>query len=427
MDWARYKVTLDNSTGTPPFHTSQIALDANGTFVAEVLLNKLTTSTFAVVLVSGNGAREKVVPETIAIRHWLNEPGGPVLTNSLGLAQADRTFAPMIAKGARLPATASETFQTTVALRRTDADAVIRIPIVEGERDRADRNLRVALIEIRPKDVRLDLPKGSDVEITFEVDESRRVTVVADVQLVDSQFDAVIDLSNVAPPDPDELQRALADVRQRMERLRESAERSGSQRAHDRLAQLDDEQMLSRAHDEVRAARTDEGAAAAADEHLRNIQSELDEVQSDVRLPALLAELTSLLDACREMVGRLGDSDDRAELTDLERRTEQARRDDDAAAVEALTERAAALQVLLLKRDGSFDVSVFYYFRENQNQLVPPGKAQALIREGERAIADQDWAALPGVNQRLRMLLPADLPDPADGGVQRQPGLGRRA
>ena len=200
VDWSGYRVELDNPSGRPPFRSPKIALDQNGGFVAEVVLTELDTSTFGVVLTGPRGVRERVVPDAFTIRHWANEPGGSVLTNGLGLAQAGGEFAQMLAKGARLPAVTTETFRTTVPLRRTDADAVIRIPIVEGEHARADRNLQVAVIEIRPRDVRIDLPEGAEVEITFEVDESRRVSVVADVPLVQEQFEATIDLSVVAAP-----------------------------------------------------------------------------------------------------------------------------------------------------------------------------------------------------------------------------------
>ncbi|MDQ3402536.1 MAG: Hsp70 family protein [Actinomycetota bacterium] len=425
QDWTRYKVVIGNPKGKPPFTTPQITLDSGGAFVAEVQVDELTASTFTVTLLNPQGGQEKVVPNTLTVKHWLNEPGGAVLTNPIGIAQADKTFAPMLAKGARLPAVSRDTFHTTVALLRSDADAVIRIPIMEGERERADRNLLVGVIEIRPKDVSIDLPKGSDVEVTIEIDESRLLTVVADVPLVEEQFEAEIDLSKVSAPDSRELRRELADVERRWERLRESADRSGSSQARARFARMEEERLLMLAHDEVRAAGGDNGVASAADERLRTIQAELDTVESDVRLPALLAELTTALDSCRELVGRLGDADNRAEFAEMERKAELARRSEDTAAIEDLLLHAADMQMVLLKRDGSWDVTIFYYFREHQHELTSPGRAKSLIDEGELAIARSDYASLPGVNQRLRMLLPSSLPDPT-GGIQRQAGPGRR-
>lgn len=417
QDWSRYHVVLDNPEGRPPFRTPQVQLEANGTFVTEVQVDEQTSSTFTIRLVDHTGTVEKVTPPTITIQHWLNEPGGAVLTNSLGLSEADKSFAKILDKGTRLPATARGVFHTTVALHRTDTDAAIRIPIVEGEEGRGDRNLQVGLIEIRPKDVRVDLPRGSDVEVTIEVDESRRVTVVADVPLVDEQFEAEIDLSNVRPPTADDLEHELREVQDRLTQLRESADKSGSQPAQNRLDQLDQERRVNLAKNEVRASVTDPGAAAAADQKLREIQSELDKVEQDVKLPARLNDLRGVIQHCRELVSRLGDADDRAELDDIERRHEQVRRNPDSTTVEELYNRAVDLETVMMKRDGTLDISVFYYFRENQHKLTSPVKARALIAEGDEAIAEKDWRALPGINNRLRRLWPADLPDPSDGGV----------
>ncbi len=425
-DWTGYHVILDNAEGKPPFRTAQVALDPSGAFDTEVQVNELTASNFAVLLTNPGGGTEKVRPAAIVINHWAQEPAGPVLTNSVGLSQADRTFAPILAKGTQLPSSAREIFHTTVALHRTDAESVIRIPIVEGEHKRADRNHQVGLIEIRPKDVRIDLPEGSDVEVTVEVDESRRVTVVVDVPLVDEQFEAVIDLSSVRPPAVRDLERELRAVRQRLEELRASARTSGSAQARKRLDRLDEEHLLEGAQDEVRAATEDSGSASAADQRLREIQAELDEVEADVGLPLRLAALSEGIDRCRELVGRVGDDRDRAELAEFGRRRDLlSRADPDPKAVDELILRAAEFERDLMNRDGTLDIAIFYYFRTHRHELGSPTEVRRLIAEGEAAIRRNDWQALPAVNDGLRRLLPPSAPDPVDGGIQLRRGPGR--
>lgn len=417
QDWSGYQVMLENPDGKPPFRTPRVALDEQGTFVTEVQIDEQTTSSFAIRLLDPSGAGQKVTPASLSITHWFNEPGGQVLTNSLGLAEADRSFSRILVKGSRLPARARGVFYTTVALHRSDADAVIRIPIVEGERPRADRNLQVGLIEIRPKDVRIDLPRGSDVEVTIEVDESRRVTVVAEVPMIDEQFEAELDLSHVRAPAVAELERQLSEVQERVARLRSSAESTGSERAREVLDQIDDERRIGLVGGEVRAANDDDGSAAAADQQLREIQSMLDDAEEATQLPAKLAELSAAIREAREVVGRGGDAEDRAELAEIERRANALREEPDLALIDELIERIMELEVVIMRRDGSLDVSTFYYFRDNVQRLTDPAKARSLIREGEDAVARQDWRSLPAINQRLRRLMPKDLPDPGSGGV----------
>ncbi|MFD1152242.1 Hsp70 family protein [Saccharothrix hoggarensis] len=426
VDWTGYRVELVAQRATSMFRSPKMPLDAQGAFVAEVSLAELGATTFTVLLTGPHGRVERVTPADFTIDRWVNEPGGEVLTNGLGLAQADGVLAQMLAKGTRLPAKAREAFRTTVPLRRTDADAVISIPIVEGERQRANRNQQVAVIEIRPRDVRLDLPEGTKVDILFEVDESRLVTVVADVPVVDEQFEAIIDLNAVRAPSVAALRDVLAEVERRAEELRASAERSLSERALARFARLDEERLLAQAASEVSAASGDPGSAASADDKLRTIQAVLDDIESDVRLPRVLADMSEAVEVCRELVDRVGTPDDLVELADLERRAGQARAEEDADAAERVVNRALDLELVLLRRDGSLDVTVFHYFRANEHQMSSPHQARTLIDRGERALMTGDASTLAEVNQRLRALLPATAADPATGGVRRERGFGGR-
>ncbi|HEX7301769.1 Hsp70 family protein [Lentzea sp.] len=416
QDWSRFHVVLANETGTPPFRTPQVSLDAQGAFVTEVRLDERTTSTFTLLLGDADGVRHAVDPATVTITHVVNELGGQSLTNSLGLSEADGTFTPVLHRGTRLPAVMSGTFYTTVPLHRTDSDAVIRIPLVEGERTRADRNTRIGLIEIRSSDVRFDLPSGSEVEITLEADESRLLTVVADVPLVDEQFEAVIDLSNVPPPDPAALERELREVHGRLASLREDDRLPAH--ARDRLDQLESEQVLALTRDDVKAAATDPGRASAADEHLREAQDVLDEVERERDLRGLLDELDEQLAHCRELLDLSGAPDDHLELADLERRAADLRATPERAAIEELLNRATHLATTVMKRDETYDVALFHHFRTNLAKLRQPVRARALVAEGNLALAQSDWRLLPAINQELRGLWPAGEQDRAPGGVR---------
>lgn len=102
---------------------------------------------------------------------------------------------------------------------------------------------------------------------------------------------------------------------------------------------------------------------------------------------------------------------------------EQARRDEDADAAERVSGRALDLEVVLLRRDGSLDVTVFHYFRANADRMSSPNQARVLIDQGEHALMTGDTRTLSEVNQRIRGLLPATMSDPTTGGVRRQRGF----
>ncbi|MEV4471075.1 Hsp70 family protein [Nonomuraea sp. NPDC049419] len=407
-----YSVVLNNPEGRPPFTTGRVPLNATGHFVTEVDLDEGRTSRFSVELLDEQGAPRPLTPDSLSIKLGEVEFGGVRLAHSLGIQLADRAFAPMLRKGATLPASVREVFHTSSALHRSDSEALISIPILQGERSRGDRNREVGKLEIKPRDVTIDLPAGTEVEVTFEVDNSSLVTVVADVPLVQTQFEAEINLTEVRTPDADTLERLLAEVEQRLAALRGST----VPEAVRRLEKIDQEGGLDVARAQVRAARVDAGAAATAEERLRELQSELDAVEDAAQLPALVEELEGLLAEADRLILAAGDAGDRQELSALRQRSRDAIQAQDFTAIRTQTDRAYSLLMELERRRPDWPVKVFQALRE---ALTLTGRAHDLIREGERAITRGDQQELEGVNQRMIRMLPKEEQDKIIGLIRR--------
>ncbi|MBB4688422.1 Hsp70 family protein [Amycolatopsis jiangsuensis] len=418
-DWSRFRIALNDPERRPAYRTVPVSLSPDGTFTVDVLLAERTVNRFGVELTDPSGAPAPVQPATLTITHQPNEMMGQTVVNTVGLTEADGSFTPMLMKNTPLPASKRQTFYTTSTLRRGDTSAVIRIPVAEGERRRGDRNQQVGVIEIRARDVRFDVPRGRDVEMTFEMDESRQVTVVAYVPMLDREFEAVIDLKQQRIPDEQLLRRMLSELEARHEELRSQVETTRSDRARGLLQRLDDRATVATARDEVTAGRTDEAAATAAEERMRDAQADLDDIEAELRVPEVMERLSDQIEYTRGLVDRVGSEEDRAELADIERRYAAVAQDRDADAGERLSDRLLDLQVVLLRRDGSLDLEVFNALRAMQGQMTDPARARELIREGERMVSASNWAALPDVNRRLRKLLPDQGRD-VRSGVQRK-------
>ncbi|RKT55177.1 Hsp70 family protein [Saccharothrix australiensis] len=412
VDWTEFSVTLSNPDGQPPFRSAQLKPNAEGAFVTDVDVDAHRTSRFTVELTDGTGTRRALTPDTLSITHRDVEFGGVRLAHSLGIQLADRAFAPMLRKGATLPTRVREVYRTSGVLRRDDADAVVRIPVVQGERTRADRNRLVGVVEIRPRDVRIDLPAGTDVEVTFDVDASSVVTVVADVPLVDAQFEAEISLDDVRTVAPPALRAQLGEAEARLSSLRDRATTSSSVEAQQRLDKLDDESAVQVARDQVDAAKVDTGAAASAEERLRELNAELDDIEEALELPALVHQLHAMLDEAQGLADQGGTPADRQELGELRRRAQEAIDARDAVAVRAQIDRVGVFLVELERRGPDWPVKLFYGL---QSMVPPSTAASGLVREGNRALAARDARALDAVNQRLIRLLPQEEQDKVIG------------
>ena len=116
------------------------------------------------------------------------------LINTLGVALASNHYDRFFEKGSGLPLRACRNFRTMTPLRQGQSGALLRIPLVEGEQDLADRNRKVGELEIPAENIRRDLPACSDIEVALSISADRIVRITAYLPLLDEQFEGKIDM-----------------------------------------------------------------------------------------------------------------------------------------------------------------------------------------------------------------------------------------
>ena len=90
----------------------------------------------------------------------------------------------------------------TKVLSRTipkGSDDQLLINVLEGSRYSAPQtNLPIGIISISGKDLKTDLIKGGDIELSFEISESRDITVMAYIPMIDQEYKEVFNPSTRA-------------------------------------------------------------------------------------------------------------------------------------------------------------------------------------------------------------------------------------
>lgn len=412
--WTGYSVTLDNSESAVPFRSGRIPLNDKGAFGTMVDLDADRTSRFRVELTDGTGTPCELEPDTVVLTHRAGpELGGVTLGDSLGVSRADEGFTVLLRKGTTLPATVHKPFKTSDALRRADLDGVLRIPIAEGDRSRGERNRRVGMLEIRSADMHIDLPAGSEVEVTFEVNQSGMVTAVADLPVADVQAEVVIDLNSVAPSTHEKLVEQFRELEERLKMLPGRSDMSSP--AAPLWRRIDEEKAISSLREQVDAAAVDPIAAVAAEDRIRDLHSDLDDVADALAVPELIRELETTLADTLVLIDRIGDAGDRRSHAELRARADEAIRTRDAVAIRRQLDRAHEFMIDLLQHHPDFPLLVFHSLAE---RLQDTPAAGPLLREGSRAAASGDMRELTSINHRLRMLLPPDMPTGPIGVVE---------
>jgi molecular chaperone DnaK len=289
---------------------------------------------------------------------------------------------------------------------------MIRIPLVAGEYQRADRNRRIGRIEVEPSQVRRDVPEGSEVTFTIVIDESQLVVARAYVPILDEEFEHAINLESETVPEHGELARGAQAEKRRLEAARRQAAEIGDSRATEVLARVDNERIVQDVEALVDAARVDPGDAATCGSRLLTLRAAVDEVEDALEWPRLVRETEELLPQVREIVMAKGDASHRHSLAIGEAALQQAIAAHDADLLRQRAEDLRILAMLVLEQSGELQILIFEDLRMLGPEMRDQAEAAQLITTGAQAAASGDVSTLRHVNDQLRGMLPTPPPPP---------------
>ena len=153
-------------------------LSPEGSFVLQVRLERSRRNKFVVRAFDRAGAQVPLATSAFAIVHGVSI-GDPPLARAIGIARADDTTRVYFPKGTPLPARRTFAHHTVRPIAARSDDDALAVPIVQGESMRAHRNRLIGMLQLRG--VERDLPAGSRIEVTLEIDRSGQLATRADV------------------------------------------------------------------------------------------------------------------------------------------------------------------------------------------------------------------------------------------------------
>jgi len=402
-----FTIEFANPGMQPAWRSPKIPLSPDGKFMTTLVAQAGRTNTFQITLCDPNGQIQNVDPKEFAYTVAV-VPTAPPLIHNVGIALADNRVIWFLMKGTPLPHRKRMVLKTAVELRAGTTD-VLHIPIIEGQNRLADRNPLIGYLKILGTQIRRNLPPGSDIELTLEVDESRMVKTSATITMLDQDFGTIIELEKPAP-DIDRLETEFEQERQRLTELERQASETGDASANQIIQdQVYGEQMLNNVSNALNAAEGDVDAGDKAQKRLLDLRIALDQAEESLRYPALVAKVENLLTELRDLIARSGS---KPEFQRLYQRLEgDARRAQQSRNVDLLVRTAddlSSLQVAILREQPDFWVGFFQYLEESRHQMTDQARAEDLFQSGYRAQNANDVPRLRAIVQQVIALLPRD-------------------
>jgi molecular chaperone DnaK len=330
------------------------------------------------------------------------------LIHSMGVGLANNEFHRYFRKGEALPARHRDVLRTATHLRRGQADDVLRIPVLEGQNDRADRNHHVGSLEIKGSDVKRDVPPGSDIEVTLEIDRSRLVRVKAYVPVLDEEFENVLNLGG-EKFDREAFRKAFEREKERLDKLRQKVKDTRDPDAEKALFRIDGERMVHDLEVSFAASAADADAADKCRNRLLDLRAALDEVEDRLEWPGLVADAEKEMEVERKIVNETDyrvTTEEKNQFAALEREIRRAIGANDPDLLRRKIQEMDGLGIRILYRQPGFWVARLNHLEGIKNTMTNPGQAENYLAQGRRAINNNDVDGLQAAVRQLISLLP---------------------
>ena len=411
-DFTGFTVELVNAK--TQWRSGKISLRADGVFVAHLHAEPGERNIFAIELCDSTGKTLKTSPDAFPYTIGAVVEEQPLI-HSMGIALANNDYLRLFEKGQGLPLKATTDLRTVRAIRQGQSGELILIPIVEGDHSRADRNRRIADLPIDAAKIHRDLPAGTEVEVTLQMDESRILKVTAYVPILDEDFHKSIELRHHHQAAED----LANDFETEMKRFNQvKADAGKADGVPSLVKEVASNPLLQEVKRLLVAAKGDPNAAAECEKRLLELKLQFDQAADALAWPAMVAEVRGWLGDLQSISEQFGSEMQQERVTELQEQAETIISERKADSLRAKQEEIKRLYFQILLAQPAYWVGQFQRMEAMKAKMTDAGRASRLIDQGHNFIAKNNNTALENIVRQLWDLLPPVVAEAAQRGYQ---------
>ena len=406
------------------WRSGTIQLKADGKFKLRLKAKKDVRNTYAIELLDSHGSTRTIVPDTVV---YTMTGGAGVISeqpifNSISVALTNNERSIFFNKGGSLPAKKTEVFRSAHALHKGESGEVLKVPVVEGEMEKADHNPLLGTLEIKGAKIRRDLPAGTEVEVTLILDASRMLTAKAYVPMLDEEFEAVIEHDKRSPEYP-ALKKQFEHEEHRHEEMLVKAKDTESKSLTILVQNIEESGRVEEIEKLLDAGRGDASAAKEAEKRLLELRVNLDKAEDLLKWPALITEANQVIDDLDKLIEEHDMPEHQERADKLREQVEELVSQERAAPLRKKIEQIIDLHREILFAQPSFWVGWFGYLEKQRAKMPDTGAADRLCNQGYQCIQKEDISGLANVVRQLFKLLPREVAEEVERERGYQSGL----
>jgi molecular chaperone DnaK len=278
--------------------------------------------------------------------------------------------------------------------------------VVEGPAENhSTTNKPIGLLLITGKQIARDLLRGTGIDLTFELSESRDLTVHAYLDGTNQEFSQVFD-----PKPRDVPIRVLTSevelLESRFQAERRQAEANNNREVAEELEKLEKDVEGLAAKATLLAIDDVTDDRFKFEDQKRKIAQRIYQVTAGKNLDAAKAEYTATKHELADLVRRLGTSKEQQQFEEQMGQDFGVTVSNNLEKVRAANATLNRLQFQILMRTPEFLMGLFESLVERRSTMNNPGLSENLIETGQRHILKEEWDALRVVIGRLWDLVP---------------------
>ncbi|MFW1915156.1 Hsp70 family protein [Acinetobacter sp. ULE_I064] len=355
--------TLEIIRGDSGWSSGKVLVEGDVEII-ELMLNEGKTNQFNIKLSGPDGSNIPCEPNSITIIQGM-KIANATLPYHVGIEVYDTVdnkqgVYPLsgLEKNKTLPAKGKGSFKTMKDIRPGLKEDQILIPIYELSRgndgSRAILNTFFGKFAITGQDISAFLPAGSDVEVTLNIDASRRGKLSVYLPALDESFDVVIETTIEKDIKKEELQKEIVVAKSTAQRLANE----GSSEAEKQLVQLDEAEQVLNERGHERSSKEEVKAK------LQDSLIELDKQEAEGEWPKVKQELQEALNDLIMQNKRYGNAQTNRIVEESEEHVRQVIAARDIQSAKKLTDQLSSMAFELQGQDISFWVGAIYYLDE---------------------------------------------------------------
>jgi len=282
----------------------------------------------------------------------------------------------------------------------------IRINVLEGPHYALpEANKSIGFVEISGKNLKRDVSKGSDIELTFLMSESRDLTVAVYFNMADQEFKLTFNPKERHTP-VNVLKEQIETLSGKLDGEIEEATENENYEVAGELNKLKKE--MEYISDNVESLTEDDvtDKRYQFEDKKRKLAQAIDIATKDKRISFAKTEYFEIKRKCDKLITENGNDNESKYFTDIISQEQVFLSSNSVFKISEMTEVLESIYYKILWRTPDFLIAIYKELYEKSIKMNDQTQAKSLIEGGKFAIESQNWDRLSEIDSALINLLP---------------------